>query len=794
MKISYNWLKEYLDFDLTTDELKEKLTFGGIEVEDIEQIGENLKQFKVGHIIEKSQHPQAEKLSVCKVQDGQEILQIVCGAPNCEAGQKIILAPIGTLIDGRKIKKTKLRGIVSFGMICSEEEVGISDNNDGIAVLSQNAIVGQNICEHFKLEDVVYEVEITPNRPDLLGMVGVARDLSAMLNLSLLTTSEEGSQAYNLRKNDFSIDIKDSANCSRYSGTLIKNIVIKDSPKWLVNRINSVGIKSINNVVDITNYVMMEYGHPLHAFDFSKIKGNKIIIRNALENEKFSALDKAEYLLEQTDIIIADEEKSVALAGIIGGTNSNIDSNTVEILLEVANFKQQTIRKTANRLKITTDSGYRFERGMSDGSIPDVKRRAIELICQLAGGEIVSEQDNYQDNYLAKVVSLRLSRVKKLLSIVIDRDIIIKYLNNLSCKVSGDSETLKVEVPHFRKDLTREIDLIEEVIRLHGYNNVPQLNFSQKIMNKKTFFLKRKIEDFFIGLGFHQVVNWTFSDPESFEKLELPEDDFTRKAIPILNPIGIRYSIMRTTLLPSLLKNSLNNIKHSETNFRIFECGKTYHNDNSKLGKEELKLTGIICGNVAPNHWSENTQKMDFFVVKGIIEELGRILRIPKISFTSLESSYYQTGVAAEASAFSTKFVSFGKIDTKILNKFGIEEELYSFELNIDALMKLANFDYQETPSLPRFPSVKRDLSFVISKKFKYSEIIKKIEETEKRILSDISVFDDFQGKGIPCDSRSLSISLQLSSKSKTLTDSQVNRAVNKIIKMLKEEFNIEMR
>ncbi|RLC54038.1 MAG: phenylalanine--tRNA ligase subunit beta, partial [Candidatus Cloacimonadota bacterium] len=475
MKISYNWLKRYIDLKLSPEELKDKMTFAGIEVEAIEELGRDLRQIKIAQVVKFEQHPNAEKLSVCQVDDGAQTLQVICGAPNCKNDIKVAFAGIGTQIQDFKIKKAKLRGEVSFGMLCSEDELGISNDHDGIMILPEDAPIGTDLASYLGIEDTCYDVEITPNRPDLLGIIGVARDLSALLKLPLNLPESKLNESNEPIEKHLSLENEVPELCTRYTARIIKNVEIKDSPDWLKKALISVGLRPINNVVDITNFVMMEFGHPLHAFDYSLINGKKIIVRKAKENEEFPALDEVTYKLKKNDIVIADEKRAIALAGVIGGENSHITSTTKDIVIEAANFLYSSIRKTAGRMKISTDSSYRFERDITDEVAELASIRACEFILDIAGGKLLKGKlDSFPSPKELRKVSIRPSRVKKVLSIEITSKQIKEYLTALGLNFKKEVEdSLEFEIPYNRKDLTREIDLIEEVIRLNGYNNVP---------------------------------------------------------------------------------------------------------------------------------------------------------------------------------------------------------------------------------------------------------------------------------------------------------------------------------
>jgi len=797
MKISYNWLKEYLDFDLSAEELQDKLTFAGIEVEAVIRLGEELKQIKIAKILKREKHPAADKLSVCKVDDGEGIKQVVCGAPNCDANQFVAFAPVGAQVGEFKIKKAKLRGVESFGMICSEQELGISDNHDGIMILPQNAPLGKDLASFLHLEDTVYDVEITPNRPDLLGMIGVARDLSALLNLQLKLPEISISENEEKIEDTLKLENKIPKLCTRYTARVIKNLKIAESPDWLKKKLISVGLRPINNVVDVTNFVMMEFGHPLHAFDLNKLQANTIIVRNAENGEKLPALDENTYSLREHDIVIADVSKPIALAGIIGATNSHITSETTDIVIEAANFLYSSIRKTSGRLKISTDSSYRFERNMSDETTEIASKRAAQLILEIAGGKLLKGKlDSYPQPVSENIVMLRPERVRKVLAIEIDAERITEYLLSLGLKLlKKEDDKLFFSVPHFRKDLTREIDLIEEIIRLYGYNNVKRQLKLQQIMDKDKFFAKRAVQDLLVDAGFSEVINWSFGNPADLDSLRLTEDDERRKVVKIKNPLGSSFSIMRPTLIPNLLKNALFNFNHQERNQKLFELNKVYtRRKNKKLATEKLQLTALLTGKINPIHWKEKPRETDFFDVKGIAESILEIAQIENAEFQESSEPFYQPGMAADI-IISGKFTgSFGKLDPKIAELYEIEHPIFLLDLCLEDLFTRREKTVPAFQMIPKYPSVTRDFSFIISKNIKYSEIEKMIYRINPKLIKKVVLFDEYSGKNIEDGFHSLALSVVYNSENKTFTDNFVNKLSQKIISKLKSEFKIEMR
>ena len=791
MKISYNWLKNYVNLDLPATELEDKLTFSGIEVEVVENIGES--EIIIAKILERKQHPNADNLSVCKVDNGENVVQVVCGAPNCDTGKTIAFAPLNSKIGDFKIKKVKLRGEESCGMICSEKELGLSENNEGIMVLPNDAPLGKNLFEYLNFKDTCFDVEITPNRPDLLGIIGVARDMAAVMSLPLnlpkieIISQKEKIETQLFLQNDV------ASLCTRYTARLIKNIKIGESPKWLKERLLSVGLRPINNVVDITNFVMMEFGHPLHAFDFSKIKEQKIIIRNANEGEKFDALDEKTYDLKNADIVIADTEKVIALAGVIGGANSHITAATADIVLEVANFNYSNIRNTRKRLAISTDSSYRFERNIADETVEIVSNRATQLILEIAGGQLFDGiLDSYPNPQKSTKIELRKSRVEKLLAIEIPKEKIAEYLEKLGLKLlaeNGDVQTY--EIPPYRKDLTREIDLIEEIIRLYGYNKRKSNLQLPKIMNKKEFYNRRLVKNGLVENGFSEVKNWNFDDPANLDKLKIVENDERRNFVMLKNPLGSSFSIMRSTLIPSLLKNALFNVNHGQKDLKIFEFSKVFTRKEQKLANEEWTISGLMTGKLNPTFWKEKEQKLDFFDLKGVVAEIFERLKISGLQYHESIEKFYQPNFALDIKFAGKKIGNFGKLDEKITADFGIEQEIFVFELKLDTILNLnTQIKFKE---IQKFPPILRDISFLISENFNYAEMVRSIQKTDKTIRK-IELFDEFKGENIPKGKRSLTFSLVFSSDEKTLTDDFIANVMGAVVKVLQKKYQIEMR
>jgi phenylalanyl-tRNA synthetase beta chain len=801
MQISVKWLKEYIDIDLGQMELEDKLTFAGIEVESVQVIGEDIRTVVVAEILKAEPVEGSDHLSHCVINTGTEQLDVVCGAPNCRAGLKVAFAPIGTKIGDIVLKKVKLRGVDSYGMICSERELGISEDHSGIIELPADAQLGISIVDFLNLADTIIEVEITPNRADLLGMIGIARDLSALLQKPLHLPAKPTLPQHEPIEKYLKLDNLEPERCPRYLARLIRNVTIKESPDWLKRHLIAIGSRPINNVVDVTNFVMFEMGHPLHAFDYNMLQENRIVVRRAEQNETFPALDGKEYNLTTDDLVIADGKKPGALAGVIGGRNSHITETTKDIVLEAACFDYATIRRTSNRYHIFTDSSYRFERNLSAEKAEEVSARAAQLILEVAGGELCSGVlDSYPNPKSSWVVSLRPERVRNLLAITIDNSMIIFYLQALGLTfIREEKGALLFEVPDYRKDLTREIDLVEEIIRLYGYNPKEEKPKRPAIMDWDRFYLHRKLKDFFVSVGFFEVLNTSFSDPEFLSKLRIPEMDYRSNMVKILNPQAGNASIMRSTLIPHLIKNAVYNINHGEENIKFFELNKIFHQKKDGFAFESYRVSGFITGQSHPVHWKDKTSSFDFYDLKGIVEDLLSLLHINETSLQASIEPFYASDNGIDVWKGEICLGSFGKLDPKILADFDLEvtdfkQDAWIFDFNLDDLLKAMPSSVQNYVEIAKYPTVQRDLSFLIAQSIPMGLVIQEIRQTNKELLKAVELFDVYEGKQFPEGLHSVSLNLMIGSDEKTLTDETVDLIVKKIIDNLKTKFQIEMR
>jgi phenylalanyl-tRNA synthetase beta chain len=803
MIFSYNWLREYIELP-DPDALARILTFGGIEVETHYPYAQKLRDITIAKILAVEKHPDADKLSVCQVDTGNGIKQVVCGAPNCRENMLTPYAPVGVKLGNTVINKVNIRGIDSEGMLCSERDIDISDDHSGLMSLPDNAVIGKDLRSYLSLNDTIYEVEVTPNRPDLLGMLGIARDVAALTKQQLILPAGFPTDGYSypnasLRldsSKEFSFALSNEAPelCSRYLARVITGVRIMESPRWLKDKLLAAAIKPINNLVDITNYVMLEFGHPLHAFDYKLLKGDQIRIRKADKGEKISALDQRVYQLEENDLVIADKDNPVALAGIVGGTDSSITNSTETIVLEAANFNYLSIRRTAARLKINTDSSYRFERNLSDETVSLISQRATALICEICGGELLYTVDSYPQPEEKRTLELRITRANRLLTTDFSAKDVTEMLESLGLrKTTTESESLRFEIPPYRKDLSREIDLIEELIRLYGYNNIPQKSEKESLTAWNWFHTKRYLADYLIFNGFSEAVNSSFTEPAIIKQLKLPVDDQRNHYFELNNPLGASFSMMRTTLIPGLLKNVQFNLHNGQTEIKLFELGKVYLKKD-KEPEERYYLTGVVSGDISQDHWRYKTRETSIFSVKGYVEGLLAQLTDDEQHFRSADISYCQSGSGMEIVMNKIPVGTVGKLDPLLASSIDIEEAVYVFDIDITLLRKTAQHKTVSYREVNKYPPVTRDLSFVISKDFQHQEIEKTIRETNRELIGNIRLKDEFMGKNIPQGSRSLTYSILFSSREGTLTDERVNLLMDTIITKLKKDYEIEMR
>ncbi|HEY9188257.1 MAG TPA: phenylalanine--tRNA ligase subunit beta [Ignavibacteria bacterium] len=799
MKVSFNWLKNYIDLSITPQEIEEKLTMSGLEVESIEEIGKDLKDFIIAEVKEVEKHPNADKLTVCKVFDGNIIHQIICGAPNVAAGQKVVLGLAGATVPRNahspqgepfKLSKVKIRGVESNGMICSEYELGLGENHEGILVLKDDAPVGKKFLEYLNIEDVVFEIGITPNRPDALSHIGVARELSAILDIPYklpeISISEDSESAYNF----IGIEIKDIDACPRYVARVIKDVKIAPSPEWLQKYLKAVGLRPINNVVDITNFVLYELGHPLHAFDYDKISGKKIIVRTANEGETFITLDGKEHKLNNDTLLICDTEKGIAIAGVMGGENSEISDQTVNVVLESAYFKPQSIRKTSKLLGLSTDASYRFERGADYDIQVFAVNRAAQLIQKIAGGRILKGIiDIYPKLISNRIINLRIDRLNFVLGSSISKDECVRILSRLGVKIISDKgNVVECEVPSFRPDLEREIDLIEEVARIYGYNRIEdQLNST---INYSTTPPKQEIESeirlALYSLGFNEILTNSLLERKEAEV-------FSDKLVSILNPISQTMNTMRPSLIPGALQIIKRNINIGENNLRLFEIGNIFEKIGSgdKLEDyyERKSLMLCITGDAELQNWNQKNRSVDFYDLKGELESLFSKLRIDDYRFEIVKENEFVLNIIHGKKIIG----SIQKVDKEILKLYDLEQDVFISEIDIESLDSIPKRIKKYIPP-SKFPVVKRDIAFVLDENINVQKIEELIRKSSKISLGKVELFDIYSGGKLGAGKKNVAFSLEFVSKDNNLTSEEVDSEIKAITKELENKFNAQLR
>lgn len=800
MKISLNWLNDYIDLkSIPVDQIISTLNMSGLEVEDVINEREIYKDFISALVVEKVKHPNADKLSVCKVSDGKNILQVVCGAPNVQADQKIVFAPIGTIIPngGYKISKAKLRGVESFGMICSENELLISNDHSGIMVLDNSVKEGTPISDVLGLNDVILDIAITPNRPDALSHIGVARDLSALFNLELKIPSIKLIESTKESSSAAEIIIEDKKNCPRYSSRVILNVDIKESPEWLKNRLTKIGLRPINNVVDVTNYVMYECGQPLHAFDLDRLEGKKIIVGSTDVESKFVTLDSKERDLPKNTLLICDAAKPIAIAGVMGGENSEINFATKNILIESAYFNPSSIRRTSRLLGLSTDASYRFERTTNFDQTVWASERAAQLISELGGGEILKHSiDIYPVNIQLNQVKLRFNQVKRILGFDIASNRINEIILKLGFKILNEnSESLQLLVPAFRPDIEREIDVIEEIARINGYDNIPtetKISFSFKKNIDQTSF-SDSIRNVCTSLGLFEMIN----NPLQSEKVA----GITGQKIKVLNPQNLDMEFLRTSLLPGALTIVGKNNNLGEKDLALFEIGDVFNLGEGKNSinsfedfTESQRLLILLSGRNSLKEWYSDEDFFDLYSLKGLVDSF-----LVKFSLDNvLNDVYYASGneifdLFIGKTIKNNQIGSGGRVRKNILKQFGIAQNVFAFEFDIEQL-KHINADNKKYSEPLKYPKVVRDFAFILDDSITYEQLRKFIQSKSSELLKSVKLFDVFSNKSLGENKRSLAIQLEYYSIERTLTDEEVEKEWSQLINLIQKEFRAQLR
>ena len=820
MNISYNWLKDYLDFDLQPDEVAAALTSIGLEtggVEEVQTIKGGLEGLVIGEVLTCEEHPNSDHLHITTVNvGGAEPLQIVCGAPNVAAGQKVVVAVNGTkLYDGDEcftIKRSKIRGVESNGMICAEDEIGIGTDHAGIIVLPADAVVGTPAKEYYNVKsDYVLEVDITPNRVDATSHFGVARDLAAYL--------KQNGKPANLKRpsvDAFKIDdevpaievvVENKEACLRYSGITIKNVTVKESPEWLQNRLKVIGLRPINNVVDITNYILHGVGQPLHSFDADKIKGNKVVVRSATEGAKFVTLDGVERTLTDRDLMICNVEEPMCIAGVFGGLDSGVTEQTKNVFLESATFHPTWIRKTARRFGLNTDASFRYERGLDPNQTVEVMKRAALLIQEVAGGTITGAiQDIYPVPVAPYRVELTYDKVNTLIGKVIPVETVKSILESLEMKiVSETAEGLVIDVPVYRIDVQRDVDVIEDILRIYGYNNVEfsdnvKSNLSYQTPTDRSYKLQNLISEQLCGCGFNEILNNSLTRSAYYDNLSTYP---VSHCVMLMNPLSADLNCMRQTLLFGGLESVEHNAKRKNGNIRFFEFGNCYdyNIDHKKEDEilaefsEDYRLGLWVSGSRVDNNWAHPNEKSSVYELKAYVENiLVRLgVNLQKVIFGNLANDIYSAGLSITTSS-GRQLGTMGIVSPKICKELDIETDVYYAELSWTLLMKEIKKSKVTFSEISKFPAVKRDLALLLEKNVQFAEIEKIATESERKLLKDVALFDVYEGKNLPAGKKSYAVSFYLQDEGKTLNDKQIDAIMKKIQTNLEQKLGAQLR
>jgi len=808
MKISYNWLKQFLKVEWEAEKTGELLTDLGLEVEGIETVESikgSLKGIVVGKVLTCVQHPNADRLKVTTVDIGNgEPVQIVCGAPNVAEGQTVPVATIGTMLydekgEGFKIKKGKIRGEESHGMICAEDELGLGASHDGILVLDDSLEPGTLASEVFNIEtDQVFEIGLTPNRADAMSHLGTARDLRAGLlqhDISLELISPSVSEFHvDDRTLKFDVDVENIEKAPRYAGVTISDITVKESPEWIQNKLKAIGLVPINNIVDVTNYVLHELGQPLHAFDASKVKGNKVIVKTLATGTKFTTLDGVERELHEEDLMICNgNEEPMCIAGVFGGIDSGVTENTTSIFLESAYFNPVTVRKTAKRHALNTDASFRFERGIDPNSVKYALKRAANLILEIAGGKISSE---VVDLYPSKIedfqVFLSYEKMDRLIGSEIPRETVKNILASLDIKFNSVTDGgLGLTIPSYRVDVTREADVIEEILRVFGYNNV---EFSHKLNTSISFseFEDVKIENVVAGQltsqGFNETMANSLTKAEYVSMTELLNEEHN---VTMLNPLSSDLGVMRQSLLFSGLESVIYNINRKNNSLKFFEFGKTYHHFESGYN-EQKHLTLFVTGNRAKDSWNVTQKTSDFFYLKGVVSALLQRLGIDKFKTTPTKNDVFSEGITL--SLGKIKLVDLGVVKRPILKEFGIKQEVLFANFNWENVLKVGGKSQVKVSELSKFQPVKRDFALLVYKEVTFNEIYNLAFQAEKNLLKEVDLFDVYEGDKLEEGKKSYAVSFLIQDENKTLNDKQIDKIMQKLQKTFEKNVGAALR
>lgn len=794
MLISLDWLKQYVDIKEDIPQLENALTMIGQEVEAIDIQGKHLDNVVIGQITEYGKHPNSDKLTLLKVNVGaEEELQIVCGAPNHKLGDKVVVAKIGAVLPGDfKIKKSKIRDVESFGMLCSQVELGIGEDGDGIIILPEDAPIGEEYRKYAGLDDVIFELEITPNRPDCLSHIGIAREVAAYYGSKVKYPSYTLSEVIDSVNNYAKVRVEDKERCKRYMGRVIRNVTVAESPEWLKKRIRAMGLKPINNIVDITNFVMFEYNQPMHAFDLDKLENNTVVVRAAENGEKITTLDGVERELVNGELVIADEVKPIAIAGIIGGQATQIEAETKNVFLEVAYFTPDNIRKSAKKLGIVTDSGYRNERGLDIENLPEVIDRAAALIAEVASGEVLDEViDKYIEKPQKFEIPLNLTKLNTFIGKKLEFDTVGKILSNLGLGIKTLSQDmLLITPPTYRTDLTRPEDLYEEVIRMYGFENIEAVMPVEDIesgLKDSKISVADNLKEILKEIGLHEVINYTFIPREALDILKIKD-----KVIEISNPLSEDMVIVRPTLMYSLLANIRDNFNRNQFDLRFFEVSKVF-TPAEELANEELRICVAIAGKPERTLWNPKPKAYDFYTMKGYVEKLLEYMGINRYKLERSSNENFHPGRSADIKIGNDVIGTFGEVHPDVLEAMDIKRErAYVADIDLARAEKYIK-SAVKYERIVKYPEVIRDLAIVMDKDILVGNMVEDLKRVSP-LIEKIEIFDVYEGEKIDADKKSVAISIVLRNKVKTLEEKEINDVVTKVLETISKKYRGEIR
>ena len=799
MKVSLKWLKDYVDISLAPKELAEKLTMAGMEVRSIQTIGGTWENLVVGEVVTLNPHPNADRLKLPTVNLGTKQVTVVCGAPNISLGQKVVFASVGTqLIDGHTgkamtLKPAKIRGVVSEGMVCSEKELGISDSHEGIMVLPSEAPTGMPLGEY--IGDTIFDLDITPNRPDCLSVIGIAREIAALTDHGLHLLEIHYEETEDSIDPLVSVAIVEPNLCPRYCASLVTGIKVGPSPWWLQQRLRNYGMRPISNIVDVTNYVMLEYGQPLHAFDYQKLRGHKIIVRRAESGETITTLDGVERILTQDTLVIADEEKPVAIAGIMGGLDTEVTDATDIILLEAANFNQAVIRRGCRHLGLQSEASIRFDKGLSPGLPQLLLKRATQLVLELACGKAAKGViDAYPGRGEPRAILLSTEEVKRLSGLEVDVGKITKVLQSLGfeCQESHSPSQISVVAPYWRSDVKYAADLVEEVVRITGYEKVPTTRLSSSLPMQEPIPMlefKRRLHSILVSCGLQEILSYSLT---SLEKLQKLSPDLDLKVIPlkVANPLTKEQEYLRTTLRTNVLATLASNQKHEENGIKLFEIGEVFLPQGKELPQEKDMLCAVLSGPRQELSWHGDNEPLDFFDAKGVVESLFNQLGLV-VTFEVSDDESLFPGRAVDIIISGDKVGIIGELHPKVTQAFELSGTVYLIEMDMEKLLDKTT-RLKEYRAIPRFPGLSRDISLVIDKQVTYQQVEGIIQSFP--LASKATLFDLYIGKQLPEGKKSFAVRIVYQSPERTLTDEEINKTQEQMLDRLHQELGATLR